>query len=147
MTNKYETMTDYIESRLTDNDIKMWHEKAECTEHVEQLMHECGATIQIWGSHAGPEPLSVVIEETNRRLHLLETAHGTRYWRYNHYDSDESRGNDHRATINLGADDSSVDELGAMWMSGVTAIAVADAASDYETKACLEHAEGRAKLM
>jgi hypothetical protein len=58
--NKDQTQ-EYIESRLTDKDIRKWHQ-GKMTKHVEKLMKETGADeIEIWGSRKGPEPLSVIV--------------------------------------------------------------------------------------
>jgi hypothetical protein len=51
----------YIEENLTDEDIEAWH-NGELTAHVEQLMREAGVDeLQIYGSHTGSEPLSIIV--------------------------------------------------------------------------------------
>lgn len=69
-------------------------------------------------------------EQTNQRLHLLETAHGTRYWRFNHYDSDDSRGENHRASLFCSEEDA--EQNGDLWMTGVPLAEVARAMDQYE---------------
>lgn len=53
-----------------------------------------------------------------KRLHLLETPHGTRYWRYNGADSDDSRGENHRGSLNV--PEFEVEEIGARWIEGAS---------------------------
>ena len=51
---------DFIEDNLTCEDVQQWHEESNATENVEALMDAVDVDcIQIWGSHDGPEPLSV----------------------------------------------------------------------------------------
>ena len=57
---KYEAQ-DYIEQRLTAEDVKKWH-KGTCSRHISQLMKEAGVDeIQIYGSSDGSEPVSVIV--------------------------------------------------------------------------------------
>lgn len=49
------------------------------------------------------------------RLHLLQTPHGTRYWRFADQNSDDSRGENHVESIELD-EDLTPEEIGALWV-------------------------------
>jgi len=53
------TAEEAIAASLSDEDIAAWHE-GELTENTAVLVKHFG-TFQVWGSHDGPEPLSVTL--------------------------------------------------------------------------------------
>lgn len=58
------------------------------------------------------------------RLHLLETPHGTRYWRWNHHDSDDSRGEHHVASFYCSEEDA--EGVGQTWIEGASVAEIAE---------------------
>lgn len=48
-------------------------------------------------------------------IHLLETPHGKRFWRFNIADSDDSRGENHVMSFPCIEED--CEEVGRLWMS------------------------------
>ena len=48
-------------------------------------------------------------------IHLMETPHGKRFWRWNHADSDDSRGDNHVRSFLCEEDD--CEEVGGLWGS------------------------------
>lgn len=71
----------------------------------------------------GPLDLSKVppvepVFEAPKRLHLLKTPHGTRYWRYNGADSDDSRGENHVHSFSV--PEFEVEEIGGRWEEGAS---------------------------
>lgn len=52
------------------------------------------------------------------KLHLLKTAHGKQYWRYNEDDSDDARSEDTVCSLTVIEED--VEAIGAAWEDGAT---------------------------
>ena len=53
-------LCDFIVANLTREDVRAWHDECEMMQNVRDLLDAVGVDcIQIWGSHDGPEPLSV----------------------------------------------------------------------------------------
>ena len=64
-----------IENGLTQEDVEAWH-NGELTAHVEQLMSEFDVDeLQIWGSHDGNEPLSVIVGFQSNLTHRGQKCH------------------------------------------------------------------------
>jgi hypothetical protein len=57
-----DSICEWFEENLTDEDISTFHEDSEYTPHVEALVAQAGIEgIEIWGSRTGKEPLTVCL--------------------------------------------------------------------------------------